>query len=65
MRTKLIMVISAAMLLIPAAYAAQEEIVDLGPYQVSFSLESGRNCTVQVAEPVEGRPLQGSITPNV
>jgi hypothetical protein len=53
------MVISAAMLLIPAAYAAQEEIVDLGPYQVSFSLESGRNCTVQVAEPVEGKTPTG------
>jgi len=59
MRTKLFMVISAAILLVPAAYAAQEEIVELGPYQVSFSLESERNCTVQVAVPVEGKTPVG------
>ena len=58
MRTKLFLVFSAALLLASAAYAAQET-VDLGPYKVSFSLESATNCTVQAAEPVEGRTPSG------
>jgi hypothetical protein len=58
MRTKIFLVFSAAMLLASAAYAAQET-VDLGPYRVTFSQESARNCTFQIAEPVEGRTPSG------
>ncbi len=58
MCTKIFLVFAAAMLLAPATSAAQET-VDLGPYRVSFSLESAVNCTVQVAEPVESRTPAG------
>jgi len=58
MRTKLFLVFSAALLLAQAASAAQETL-DLGPYQVSFSLESAARCTVQVAESVESRTPTG------
>ncbi len=47
----------AILMALPATAAAER--VDLGPYQVSFSLESARNCTVQAAEPVEGRTPTG------
>lgn len=59
MRTKIFLIFSAALLLAQGAFAAQET-VDLGPYQVSFSLESAAFCTVQVAETVEGRTPSGT-----
>ena len=57
MFAKIFLVFAAAILLtLPATTAAER--MDLGPYQVSFSLE-GANCTVQAAEPVEGRTPAG------
>lgn len=58
MFAKIFLVFAAAILLALPATAAAER-VELGPYQVSFSLESARNCTVQAAEPVEGRTPTG------
>lgn len=49
--------VAAIFLALPATAAAEK--VDLGPYQVSFSLESAGNYTVQVAEAAEGRTPTG------
>lgn len=58
MLMKIVLVFVAAILLALPAVAAAEK-VDLGPYQVSFSFESAGDCTVQVAEPAEGRTNTG------
>jgi hypothetical protein len=58
MFTKLFLVFAAALLLAQAALAA-EETADLGPYRVSFCLDSAASCTVQVSEPVESRTPAG------
>jgi hypothetical protein len=57
MFAKFLVFAAAILLALPATAAAER--VDLGPYQVSFSLESARNCTVQAAEPAEGRTPTG------
>ncbi len=57
MFAKFLVFAAAILLALPATAAAER--VDLGPYQVSFSLESARNCTVQAAEPSEGRTPTG------
>lgn len=58
MFAKIVLVFAAAIFLaFPAAAAAEN--VDLGPYQVSFSLESAGDCTVQTAEPAEGSTAAG------
>jgi hypothetical protein len=47
-----------ALLLAQAAYAAEEN-ADLGPYRVSFSLDSAAGCTIQAAESIEDRTPSG------
>ena len=59
MRSKLFLVLTAALLLAPASSAA-EETVDLGAYLATFNLTSSKNCTILVAEPVEGRTPTGT-----
>jgi len=49
--------VAAILFALPAAAAAEK--VDLGPYQVSFNLESAGDYTVQVAEAEEGRTNTG------
>jgi hypothetical protein len=56
MFAKFLVFAAAILLALPATTAVER---DLGPYQVSFSLVSGVNCTIQAAEPAEGRTPAG------
>ena len=59
MRMKLFLVLTATILLAPA-FSGTEENLELGPYQVSFSLTSPNNCALLQAVPEEGRTATGT-----
>ncbi|HOO53876.1 MAG TPA: hypothetical protein PLM24_02845 [Methanothrix sp.] len=59
MKTKTLLVFVVALILGQTASAA-EEMVNLGPYQVSFSLAPSANCSIEVGVPAYSRTPSGT-----